>query len=169
MTRTAAAVSQELSPFGLALGVTRTGTKYPVQGIPHFDFNGHESGNRRQRCDLKIRPHPEGGDRACLSDWNESFQDTHPAAGPFILLCFTMVSAHSRKCFKFSRCRCAPDNVTRCFTYIKPLVLNMKIDAFCKAPGHAPAPHFEASWHFWPQMASQQDPQNIKNLTRSAK
>ena len=34
---TAAAVSQELSPFGLALGVSRAGTKYPVRGIPHFD------------------------------------------------------------------------------------------------------------------------------------
>ena len=31
------AVSQELSPFGLALGVSRAGTKYPVRGIPHFD------------------------------------------------------------------------------------------------------------------------------------
>ena len=38
-TRTAAAaVSQELSPFGLALGVSRAGTKYPVRGIPHFDI-----------------------------------------------------------------------------------------------------------------------------------
>ena len=33
----AATVSQELSPFGLALGVSRAGTKYPVRGIPHFD------------------------------------------------------------------------------------------------------------------------------------
>ena len=41
MTATAAAtaaVSQELSPFGLALGVSRAGTKYPVRGIPHFDL-----------------------------------------------------------------------------------------------------------------------------------
>ena len=36
---TAAAVSQELSAFGLALGVSRTGTKYPVGGIPHFDID----------------------------------------------------------------------------------------------------------------------------------
>ena len=35
----AAAVSQELSPFGLALGVSRAGTKYPVRGIPHFDHD----------------------------------------------------------------------------------------------------------------------------------
>ena len=33
----AAAVFHELSPFGLALGVSRPGTKYPVRGIPHFD------------------------------------------------------------------------------------------------------------------------------------
>ena len=39
MTTTAAAatVSQELSPFGRALGASRPGTKYPVRGIPHFD------------------------------------------------------------------------------------------------------------------------------------
>ena len=36
-TATATAVSQELSPFGWALGVSRPGTKYPVRGIPHFD------------------------------------------------------------------------------------------------------------------------------------
>ena len=36
-TAATAAVSQELSPFGLALGVSRAGTKYPVRGIPHFD------------------------------------------------------------------------------------------------------------------------------------
>ena len=34
---TAAATPQELSAFGQALGVSRPGTKYPVQGIPHFD------------------------------------------------------------------------------------------------------------------------------------
>ena len=33
----ATAVSQELSPFDLALGASRPGTKYPVRGIPHFD------------------------------------------------------------------------------------------------------------------------------------
>ena len=38
-TATVAAGSQELAPFGLALGVSRTGTKYPVWGIPHFDFD----------------------------------------------------------------------------------------------------------------------------------
>ena len=40
MTATAAAtaVSQELSPFGLALGVSRAGTKYPVRAIPHLDI-----------------------------------------------------------------------------------------------------------------------------------
>ena len=36
---TAAAVSQELSPFDLALGASRPGTKYPVRGIPHFDID----------------------------------------------------------------------------------------------------------------------------------
>ena len=36
-TATAAAVSQELSPFDLALGASRPGSKYPVRGIPHFD------------------------------------------------------------------------------------------------------------------------------------
>ena len=30
-TAAAATVSQELSPFGLALGVSRAGTKYPVR------------------------------------------------------------------------------------------------------------------------------------------
>ena len=35
---TATAVSQELSPFGQAPGPSRPGTKYPVRGIPHFDF-----------------------------------------------------------------------------------------------------------------------------------
>ena len=34
-----AAVSQELSPFDLALGASRPGSKYPVRGIPHFDKN----------------------------------------------------------------------------------------------------------------------------------
>ena len=34
----AAAVSQELSPFGRALGASRPGTKHPVRGIPHFDI-----------------------------------------------------------------------------------------------------------------------------------
>ena len=33
---TAAAASQQLSPSGWALGVSRPGTKYPVRGIPHF-------------------------------------------------------------------------------------------------------------------------------------
>ena len=37
-TAAATAVSQELSPFGLALGVSRPGTKYPVRGIPYFDL-----------------------------------------------------------------------------------------------------------------------------------
>ena len=32
-----AAASQQLSPFGRAPGPSRPGTKYPVQGIPHFD------------------------------------------------------------------------------------------------------------------------------------
>ena len=36
-TAAAATVSQELSPFDLALGASRPGTKYPVRGIPHFD------------------------------------------------------------------------------------------------------------------------------------
>ena len=34
----AAVVSQELSPFGKAPGPSRPGTKYPVRGIPHFDY-----------------------------------------------------------------------------------------------------------------------------------
>ena len=37
-TAAAATVSQELSPFDLALGASRPGTKYPVRGIPHFDL-----------------------------------------------------------------------------------------------------------------------------------
>ena len=36
--RDGAAVSQELSPFDRALGVSRPGTKYPVLGIPLFDL-----------------------------------------------------------------------------------------------------------------------------------
>ena len=70
-------------------------------------------------------------------------QDTAPAADPFILLLFTRVLAQSRKCIKFLRCRCDPDNVTRCFTYIKQLVLKIKIDEFFKAPGHTPGSLFE--------------------------
>ena len=42
---TAAAVSQELSPFGRALGASRPGTKYPVRGIPHFDLDDEFLGN----------------------------------------------------------------------------------------------------------------------------
>ena len=39
----AAAVSQELSPFGWAPGASRPGTKYHMQGIPHFDLHRGES------------------------------------------------------------------------------------------------------------------------------
>ena len=38
MTATAAAASQELSPFGKTPGVPRAGTKYPVQGNPSLRF-----------------------------------------------------------------------------------------------------------------------------------
>ena len=37
-TAAAMAVSQELSPFGRALGASHPGTKYPMRRIPHFDL-----------------------------------------------------------------------------------------------------------------------------------
>ena len=40
---TAAAASQQLSPFGQAPGPSRPGTKYPVQGIPHFNRIGRRN------------------------------------------------------------------------------------------------------------------------------
>ena len=43
----AATVSQELSPFDLALGASRPGTKYPVRGIPHFN---HAKGKSIKIC-----------------------------------------------------------------------------------------------------------------------
>ena len=37
VTATVATVSQQLSPFGRALGASRPGTEHPMRGIPHFD------------------------------------------------------------------------------------------------------------------------------------
>ena len=39
LTATAAAVSQEFSQSGKSPDPSRAGTKYPVQGVPHFDIH----------------------------------------------------------------------------------------------------------------------------------
>ena len=119
---------------------------------------------------LGSAPTPEGGWTGRASFKWDLLLGTQPLPPtPSFLLLFTRVSAQSRKCIKFSSCRCGPDSLTRCFTYIKPLVLKIKIDDFFKAPGHPPGSLFEASGPLLSPIASQKDPQSIKNLTKSAK